>query len=113
MQFISAVDFECIGLTFWLEFRSSKSQCQKNSCIHAQILPCTYVVRDEYVQSQKLRQMIILIMSELAGFDLGANYGKPGRNELFHRVVIATLETHFVRQLQTVISPCHLGSRKL
>ena len=55
-------------------------------------------------------------MSELAGLDLGANYGvksKPGRNEPVHRVVIATLETHFVRQLPTVISPCHLGSRKL
>lgn len=42
MQFISAADFECIGLTFWSEFRSSKSQCQKSSCIHSQILPCIW-----------------------------------------------------------------------
>lgn len=42
LRFISAADFECIGLTFWSEFRSSKSQCQKSSCIHSQILPCIW-----------------------------------------------------------------------
>lgn len=47
-------------------------------------------------------------MSELAGLDLGSNYGmksKPGRNKRVHRVVITTRDTHFVRQLPTVISP--------